>query len=83
MSAGLPVISLGHPKSALMKMTQRFDVGIRICSLKEVPFFLKPSLLESRGTRKLYRNEILRCAEACFDADKMRISLWNNLLKKR
>jgi len=25
----------------------------------------------------------LRCAEAYFDADKMRISLWNKLLTKR
>ena len=82
MSAGLPVISLGHPKSALMKMTQRFDVGIRICSLKEFPSFLTPSLLEARDSRNFYRNEILRCAEAFFDANKMRISLWNKLLKK-
>jgi len=82
-SAGLPVISLGHPNSSLMKMTQRFDVGIRICSLRGVPLFLKSSLLKARGSRKFYRNEILRCAEAYFDADKMRISLWNKLLKKR
>ena len=76
LAAGLPILSLGHPESSLMKMTTAYHVGLQLTkdSLAEPSFSLKTALCEPKAK---FIPEILRCARAHFDAQKMRAKLWN------
>lgn len=76
LAAGLPILSLGHPESSLMKMTAAYQVGLQLTKAAPSGSFSLPlqiALSESRGK---YALEILRCARDHFDAPKMRANLW-------
>lgn len=76
LAAGLPILSLGHPESSLMKMTKAFQVGLQFlkADLSEAPSWAVK--IASAESRFKYTPEILRCAQSHFDARKMRAELW-------
>ena len=76
LAAGLPILSLGHPESSLMKMTTAYQVGLQVAKtdLSEASSLrLKIALSEPKAK---YAPEILRCARDHFDAEKIRAKLW-------
>lgn len=78
LAAGLPVISMGHPQSSIMQMTQNHDVGVRLDHGD-------PSDMEARlqaaweDAPARFRPALLQCAHDHFDAKKMRGILWECL----
>jgi hypothetical protein len=76
LAAGLPILSLGHPESSLMKMTTAYQVGLQVAKtdLSEATSLrIKIALSENKAK---YLSEILRCARDHFDAEKMKAKLW-------
>jgi hypothetical protein len=76
--AGLPVFSLGHPRSSLIEMTQRFRVGVS--SSSGTPEVLQPKVLEAFSMEdpwQTFKAEILRCAREEFDASRGRQVLYD------
>jgi len=78
LAAGLPVIMLGHPESSLAKLAQAYPVGPCIISLDpdELSRKLAGALSEPNPWSK-FGPEILRCARAEFDAQRMRAVLFD------
>ena len=82
LAAGLPIITIGHPESTVMKMASQYAVGLS--TTDGDPEALGERLLESLSEpepKKRYRAEILRCALAEFDARSMRAGLYENFQK--
>ena len=82
LAAGLPIITIGHPESTVMKMAAQYAVGLS--TVDSEPEQLGKRLLESLSEpepKKNYRAEILRCALAEFDARRMRAGLYGNFQK--
>jgi hypothetical protein len=75
LAAGLPVITLGHPETSVMKMAVAYNVGITIQSHKASPDDLARALF-APNSKQAHLPEILRCAREQFDAEKMRHRLW-------
>jgi glycosyltransferase involved in cell wall biosynthesis len=82
LAAGVPIISLGHPESTVVKMASQFHVGLCATStdVQELSAQLLAALSEPDPKSK-YRAEIQRCALAEFDARRMRAVLHENFLK--
>jgi hypothetical protein len=79
--AGLPIITLGHPESSVMKMAARYRVG-HSTSTKDAGALageLK-TVLDKPTDWEGYRAEIVRCARTEFDASHMRRRLYECLL---
>lgn len=76
LAAGLPVITIGHPESSVMKMAAAYNVGVTITS-PQISVEELASALSAPGTRERCRAEALRCARAEFDAEKIRRRLWD------
>ncbi len=76
LAAGLPVITLGHPESSVMKMASRHEVGISTSAddVGTLATQLKVAL-GAVDAREHFRREILRCATQEFGAKRMRQSL--------
>jgi hypothetical protein len=82
LAAGLPVITLGHPESTLVKMATAYSVGF--CStaagVDALAAQLRPALAEpDPGAR--YRPGIRQCAQAEFNAARLRSTICENLRK--
>jgi hypothetical protein len=78
LTAGLPIMSIGHPESTVMKMASQYAVGLS--TTEADPEALGRQLLESLSEpepKKKYRAEILRCALAEFDVRRMRAQLYD------
>ena len=78
LAAGLPVITLGHPESSVVKMAQAYRVGL--CVTSNDPDVLARELLvalSDPNARLKYGPEILRCAQTEFDARRMRKTLYD------
>ncbi len=75
LAAGLPVISMGHPESSVMKMASAYNVGKTIRSPSPSPEELAKTLF-SPHSKKAHLPEVLRCAREQFDAEAMRTKLW-------
>lgn len=71
--AGLPVITLGHPESSVMKMAAKYRVGVAISTgdANRLAEALRESLA-GPGPWSRHADEINRCVRAEFDAAKMR-----------
>jgi len=75
LSAGLPIISIGHPKSTLMELAQRYDLGIALTTADPAEAAKTLMALLFDGTKEqTYRREAIRCAEDFFNAEDMRSS---------
>lgn len=82
LAAGLPVITLGHSESTVVKMATAYPVGF--CSttndVDTLAAQLLTALAESAPGAK-YRAGIRQCALAEFDAARLRNALHENLIK--
>jgi glycosyltransferase involved in cell wall biosynthesis len=80
LAAGLPVITLGHLESSVVKTASQYSVGL--CTSNGDPEILGRQLLECLSEpepKAKYRAEIRRCATAEFDARRMRAVLYEKL----
>jgi hypothetical protein len=80
LAAGLPVITLGHPESTVVKMARQYQIGL--CVTDGNPEKLGEELLGAlscANPRQKYQAEIQRCTLAEFDAGRMRAVLYDNL----
>jgi hypothetical protein len=78
LGAGLPIITLGHPESSVVKMATAHEVGL--CSHAADPAVLSDQLLTALSqpdAATKYREGIRRCAETEFDASRMRAGLYD------
>lgn len=77
LSAGVPVLGLGHPTSALAEVFSRYSVGKSTSATELGPLeqFLSEAFRMERP-RSFFRENILRCAHERFDAQKMRERVW-------
>jgi hypothetical protein len=76
LAAGLPIITLGHPESTVMKMAMKYRVGICAQSRDERALVTDlESALADADPWQTYGYEIVRCARAEFDGAKMRATL--------
>ena len=78
LGAGLPVISLGHPESSVVKLASAAKVGL--CAQTGDVTAMSGQLLTALsdpdpGTT--FRESILRCARAGFDSRQMRATLYD------
>lgn len=82
LAAGMPVITLGHSESTVVKMATAYPVGF--CSttndVDTLAAQLLTALAESAPGAK-YRAGIRQCALAEFDAARLRNALHENLIK--
>jgi hypothetical protein len=82
LAAGLPLITLGHPESSVVKMAEKYQVGF--CSttndFEKLGVDLMTAMSEVEAAA-IYRPAILRCAKAEFDAEKMRRKLYECFAK--
>jgi len=82
LAAGLPIITLGHPQSSVVRMGKTYGVGC--CVTSENLEVLSRDLLAVLSTKNLWAKfgpEILRCAQCEFDMRRMRQALYENLRK--
>jgi len=76
LAAGLPILSLGHPESSLMKMTTAYQVGLQLTKADQSESSFLPLQISLSESKAKYTPEILRCARDHFDAEKIRAKLW-------
>ncbi len=77
LAAGLSLITLGHPESAVMKMAAQYDAGL--CTFAPAREALGEQLktaLNAPSPWERHRKEILRCSHVEFDAARMRQALY-------
>lgn len=77
LSAGVPVLGLGHPQSSLAQIMEEHRLGrfTSATSRDELEKFLAESL-RLPAPRDFFRAEILQCARTEFNAAEMRARLW-------
>ena len=77
LAAGLPIITLGHPESSVMKMAAQYDVGLSTSTsdLDVLAKQLQAALLDPSPWAR-HGQEIIRCARVEFDAERMRRALY-------
>jgi hypothetical protein len=76
LAAGLPVITLGHPESSVIKLAAHYHVGPCITTVNIES--IKQQLIEAfaiNNSAQYFRSAILHCARVEFDADRMRSRL--------
>ena len=82
LAAGLPVITLGHPESSVVKMATAYPVGLCITdnNVENLSAELLAALSDPNAGLK-YRAGIQRCAAEMFDARRMRRVLYDGFQK--
>ncbi len=77
LSAGVPVLGYGNPKSSLIEIMQSHRLGHYSCTtdLNDLEKFLR-ECLQTPNPRKFFRDDILQCARTEFNAAEMRHRLW-------
>jgi hypothetical protein len=78
LAAGLPVITLGHADSSVVRMASEYQVGV-VSSEKNSDALadtLRPYFLD-RAPWPRFAGEVLRCAAKEFDATRMRAILYD------
>jgi hypothetical protein len=81
LAAGLPLITMGHPESAVVQMANTYRVGI--CLSSGEPDALAKELLTGLSIKdpwERFKPEILRCASSEFNAGQKRNRLYECLL---
>jgi hypothetical protein len=79
LAAGLPVITLGHPESSVVKMARAYNVGVCLTTddVRQISDQLAGGLAAA-SPQSAYLPEIRRCVLTEFDADRMRALLYDN-----
>ena len=77
LSAGVPLLGIGHPSSSLADLMQRHQVGVfqAVSKTEELEPFLRESL-QMPNPRLAFRNNILECARNELNAAQIRARLW-------
>ena len=75
LAAGLPVFTIGHSESSVMKMASAYNVGLTIQTRNPSREDLANALF-APDAKQIYLPEILRCTREQFDAEAMRKKLW-------
>jgi hypothetical protein len=80
LAAGIPTIILGPKQSAVTKMADQYNLGLRFYSLDEKEIardlFVK---MDKHKKEQDYSNKVLMCSQKYFSAYQMRKTLWNCL----
>jgi len=78
LAAGIPVITLAHPKSSLARMAGAYALGpiATAGSAAELAADLRTALADPAPHAR-YRQEIIRCADTEFSASRMRTTLYS------
>ena len=78
LAAGLPVLSVGHPESSVVRMARECDTGLCWQS-PDVEAMEQPLAfwLSSKNLKSRYSGNILACARLYFDAAQMRSRLYD------
>ena len=79
LAAGLPVITLGHPESSVVKMARAYNVGVCLTTddVRQISEQLAGGLAAA-SPQSAYLPEIRRCVLTEFDAGRMRALLYDN-----
>jgi glycosyltransferase involved in cell wall biosynthesis len=77
LSAGVPVLGYGNPKSSLIEIMQSYRLGCYSCTTDTVALenFLR-ECLQIANPRVQYHDDIIQCARTEFNAADMRARLW-------
>jgi hypothetical protein len=77
LAAGLPIITVGHSESSLVRMARQYEVGLRTtaATIDELASQLVKTL-SLREPFEYYKAGIVRCATNEFDAQRMRRNLF-------
>jgi hypothetical protein len=78
LAAGLPIITLGHSESSLVKIARQYEVGL--CTTAATIDELASQLMKTLSLKEPfehYKAEIARCATNEFDAERMRRTLFD------
>ena len=76
LTAGLPVLTLGHPESSVVKLAATYDVGLCYSTtVEDIWTEQLSSALATPDPRWKYHENIQRCARQEFDAQAMRQKL--------
>lgn len=83
LSAGLPLIIMGHPESCIMKTLSKYELGPKILVSGEVGMDrpLKSALSEANA-KYLHCDAIYNCCTELYDASKMRFQLYRKLINE-
>jgi hypothetical protein len=84
LAAGLPVLTLGHPKCSVIQMAQTYRVGICLTSTQadELKDNLRAAFRISNPHAQ-FQEEITRCARTEFNAEQMRQRLYESFERCR
>jgi hypothetical protein len=77
LAAGLPIITLGHSESSLVKMARQYEVGL--CTTAATVDELASQLMKTLSLKEpfeYYKAGIVQCATNEFDAERMRRNLF-------
>ena len=79
LSAGLPIITMGHPETGVVQIARQYNVGP--CITSENPVRLRQIILDAvclPNPWEIHRSEIIRCAHEEFSSDVLRGRLYRN-----
>jgi hypothetical protein len=82
LAAGLPIITLGHSESSLVRMARQYEVGL--CTTAAIVEELASQLMTALSIKEpfgFYKPGIVRCATNEFDAERMRRNLFESFEK--
>jgi hypothetical protein len=82
LAAGLPIITLGHSESSLVRMARQYEVGL--CTTAATIAELASQLMKTLSLKEpfeYYKAGIVRCATNEFDAQRMRRNLFESFEK--
>jgi hypothetical protein len=84
LAAGLPIITLGHAESSVVKMATAYNLGVclEVADEPTLRSRLREALSEPEPGPK-FRNAIQACARAEFDARRMRQTLYDCFRRAR
>lgn len=84
LAAGIPTLILSPNDSAVIKMAEEYDLGLRICSknISEISNNLLQKLYDYKNSAD-YLNSMFACAKKYFFAEKMRKTLWDCLMGEK
>jgi hypothetical protein len=77
LAAGIPIISIGHPECSVMKMAMRYETGLEITSSHSL-VTVTTQILSDHHIIQAFRLNMMKCANAHFNAAELRQSLWSS-----
>jgi glycosyltransferase involved in cell wall biosynthesis len=83
LAAGLPVITIGHRESSVVRMALEYNVGVVLDKLDHAAIVRLEKALIRPKAKEFHRSEIFRCAREQFDELKMRRELISIFRKQR